>query len=374
MHLPWSKMSRQPANTIAYFISPHGLGHASRSTAVMAALLERNPAIHFDIFTTIPPWFFQNSLAGNFRHHAVLTDVGLIQHSPLEEDLAGTFRALDHLLPFNPDKIKQLSKKINALGCRLIICDIAPMGIVVAKEAGLPSVLVENFTWDWIYQKYIDFDSSVGKHIEYLKQLFRKADLHIQATPACTSPAVDLVTLPVSRKTKKPSHIIREQLALPEQSKSVLITMGGISEKFTFIERLRQHQDIHFIIPGSADSIKQIDNLHLLPFQSDFYHPDLVNLSDAVIGKIGYSTLAEVFHAGVPFGYIPRSGFRESHKLVEFVKKEMSGFAIKDSEFSQGQWIPRAGSLVDLPKIQRDLPNGADQIADFLLTFLAGKV
>ena len=30
------------------------------------------------------------------------------------------------------------------------------------------------------------------------------------------------------------------------------------------------------------------------------FHPDLVNASDAVIGKAGYNTLAEVFYAGTP--------------------------------------------------------------------------
>jgi len=202
-------MTISSAAHIAYFISPHGFGHAARSAAVMAILLEKNPAIHFDIFTTIPSWFFEDSLPGNFIHHNLVTDVGLVQHSPLEEDVVGTFRALNDFLPFDTEKIKQLSKKINAMGCSLIICDIAPMGILVAQKAGLPSVLIENFTWDWIYQKYIDIHPSVERHIEYLAQLFRRADIHIQATPACTSPAVtpgwtdDKTISPVSWSKRK---------------------------------------------------------------------------------------------------------------------------------------------------------------------------
>jgi len=34
----------------------------------------------------------------------------------------------------------------------LSICEIAPMGILVAKETRVPAILVDNFTWDWIYQ------------------------------------------------------------------------------------------------------------------------------------------------------------------------------------------------------------------------------
>jgi hypothetical protein len=42
---------------------------------------------------------------------------------------------------------------------------------------------------------------------------------------------------------------------------------------------------------GVIEAIHQSkQNLVLLPHHSGFYHPDLVNASDAVIGKVGYST------------------------------------------------------------------------------------
>ena len=48
---------------IAVFISPHGYGHASRAAAVMAALADLDAAVEFEIFTTVPPWFFRDSLS-----------------------------------------------------------------------------------------------------------------------------------------------------------------------------------------------------------------------------------------------------------------------------------------------------------------------
>jgi hypothetical protein len=39
---------------IAYFISPHGFGHASRAAAVMEALYKIESSIRFEIFTTTP--------------------------------------------------------------------------------------------------------------------------------------------------------------------------------------------------------------------------------------------------------------------------------------------------------------------------------
>ena len=62
-----------------------------------------------------------------------------------------------------------------------------------------------------------------------------------------------------------------------------------------------------------------------LPHQSDYYHPDLIRAADVVVGKAGYSTLAEVYHAGTPFGCVGRSGFRETDILEAFMAAHMPG-------------------------------------------------
>ena len=43
-------------------------------------------------------------------------------------------------------------------------------------------------------------------------------------------------------------------------------------------------------------------NVILLPANTDLYHPDLVHAADAVVAKLGYSTVAETYSAGVPLG------------------------------------------------------------------------
>ena len=90
-------MKNEDRLAIAYFISAHGLGHAARAAAVMAAVHQVAPAVRFEIFTTAPHWFFDDCLAGPFACHLLETDVGLIQKSPLEENLPATIKALTTL-------------------------------------------------------------------------------------------------------------------------------------------------------------------------------------------------------------------------------------------------------------------------------------
>ena len=87
--MPW--VHYPPKYCVAYFISPHGLGYAARAGGVMAAVQKVNPGVEFEIFTKVPPWFFQDSLDGSFRVHQLLTDIGIVQQSSFHH-IKGTTR------------------------------------------------------------------------------------------------------------------------------------------------------------------------------------------------------------------------------------------------------------------------------------------
>jgi hypothetical protein len=106
----------------------------------------------------------------------------------------------------------------------------------------------------------------------------------------------------------------------------------------------------------------------LLPHRSDLYHPDLVAASDAVVGKLGYSTLAEAHAAGVPYGYVPRPRFPESQPIGQFARGEMGAVEIPEESFFSGAWLDRLPGLLALPRRLPSGPNGADQIAQRILT------
>lgn len=357
---------------IAYFITPHGFGHAARAIAIMFSLHEIAPSIHFEIFTEVPDWFFEDSLDDFFTYHSILCDIGLIQKSSLQEDLATTLKYLYTFLPFDNSQIKNLSRVITEdTHCSLIICDIAPLGIAIGDMANIPSMLIENFTWDWIYEGYINIEPGFLKPIQYLEKIFSSPDYHIQIEPVCKpSTGIDLISQPVSRKIIIPRQKIREEIGIPGDVEVVLITMGGIQEHFTFLDNLSKLPNIYFIIPGSSDTIIKRENMVLLPHHSKYFHPDLINASDAVVGKAGYSTVAEVYHAGIPFGYVTRPNFRESNILASFIQKHNPCLNIPSEKFTCGSWIDQLPTLLSNKRIIRQNPNGASQIANFINNIL----
>lgn len=338
------------------------------ASRIQASPLRGNlDSIHFEIFTLVPRWFFSSSVAASFTYHSLLTDIGLAQETSLREDVPLTLQRLREFLPFAKSLIANLASRISR--CDWVMCDIAPLGIAVARKAGIPSVLIENFTWDWIYKGYVQEDARFKPHIAYLRGVFRSADHHIQTEPVCDYWNADLVTPPVSRAPRTSRKEIRAQLGIPQRAKTVLITMGGIPEQHSFLDQLKQIKHVRFIIPGASRSMRQHDNLILLPHRSQFYHPDLMNAVDAAIGKAGYSTVAEAYHAGIPFGFVQREKFREAKTMGRFIQKQMRGIEINAAQFETGAWLSILPDLLDLPRIHRHEINGAEQIAEFILSF-----
>src|SRR5215813_7233863 len=104
---------------LAYFVTPHGFGHAARAAAVMVALQDIDPAIQFDIFTQVPRRFFQDSLVQGCRYYNVCTDIGLVQTTSLRADLPATVRRLNAFFPLDHALITTLAALLRSASCAL---------------------------------------------------------------------------------------------------------------------------------------------------------------------------------------------------------------------------------------------------------------
>lgn len=342
----------------------------------MDFLSELAPGAEFEIFTRVPAWFFETSLRAPFHYHDVLTDIGLVQTTSMEANLPETVRQLAALMPFQDHLVKTLARQVQEAGCEAVICDVAALGIAVAQEAGLPSFLEENFTWDWMYQGYLDLEPGFAPYVAYLRALYQSVTYHIRTEPASASqPPADLEAGVVSRRPRTPPEIIRQRLGVPQDIPMVLITMGGIVTQYPFLDRLANARDSRFLVPGGIDAARngtyeQRGSLVLIPHHSEFYHPDLIQASNAVVGKLGYSTLAETYAAGLPFAFIPRQHFPETPSMAQFATAVMNAVTLSEAHFFSGDWLDLLPELLSRPKKKPDRPNGGEEIARFLLTHI----
>lgn len=352
---------------IAYFVSPHGFGHAARACAVIEALARLGPDFRFHVFSTVPRWFFSESLTVDFNYRSVESDVGLVQVSPLEEDLEATVERLNGWLWRDPAAIDGLVAEISYQGCNLVIADISPLGLMVAKKAGLPSVLVENFTWDWIYANYSAAPDRLLEFGERMASVFSGVDLRIQTRPACSMVSGALSVPPVARAPRISRNVLRRKLAIPEDEPMVLFSMGGVRWDYDGLTVPSTGNRMWIVVPGGAEELLRRGRTILLPFHSSFYHPDLVAASDLVVGKLGYSTVAEIHATGSALAYLVRPRFPESAILEKFVNENLIATQIEEEAFRNGRW---AGSVERLLEAQRRPVagvNGADSAAEAIV-------
>ncbi len=354
------------SHRVAYVVTSHGFGHAARAAAVMAALQRRPRPPVLDVYTGAPSWIFEESLRGAFAYHHLVADVGVVQDSPLVEDLEATAAAVSAYLADLPQRAERLGRELTRRGTDLVICDIAPLGLAAAAAAGLPSLLVENFTWDRIYEPYAARVADFADHAARMAGINATARWRIQAAPACRSGAVDLAVGPVARRPRSGRERVRRALGVPLDEPLVLVALGGLAGEVPWLGALEDRPEATFLFPGVGDAPRRRGKLLTLPRRSGHYHPDLTGACDAVIGKAGYSTLAEAYHAGLRYGIVGRRAFGEAETLVDFARAHMAALAIDVEAFERGAFLDVVPELLALPAVPPVLPNGDGDIAAFV--------
>ncbi len=339
----------------------------------MSAVHRLRPDVVFHLYTTVDERFFDNSLPTAFRYHRLETDVGMVQKTPFAEDLPATIERLGRFYPCDAQRVDDLARRVQARGCRLIVCDIAPLGIAVGRRAGIATVLVENFTWDWVYAGYRRYRRELAPFRRYLRDLFAAADFHLQTRPVCRPTEADITTDPISRRPRTDAAALRRRLGIPPGAPMVVITLGGTSRLFAY-SGFSACPDAYLVIPGGGGKSMAGERVVRLPAHSDIFHPDLIHAADAVVGKAGYSTLAEVYAAGVPFGYVMRPGFRESAVLERFVARHMPSLQIAERALGAGLTTDILTRLLSLPRAAGKQRNGAEPAGDFICAILEGRV
>jgi hypothetical protein len=356
-------------NRIAYFISSHGFGHAARSSAIMAETNRQNPQVVFDIYTQTPEWFFLESEAPFEKKYTVVSDIGIIQISPMEMDTSETVKKVTHFLSSIESESACMAELLRTREYQLVISDISPLGIKSAQKAGIPCILFENFTWDWIYEIYETDYPEFIKINRILADIYRSVDVHGRLIPFCDETwDADLIIPPVSRNPKHGRSETRKQLGIDSEQLMGLISMGGIPENFQQVRKdFMNRQDTVLVIEGNFPAVTRSGSLIFLPHHSEFYNPDLVSAADFFIGKAGYSTVAELFHENIPFGYMLRSDFRETGPFRSFLQQQSNTLEIEWQTFKDFRLSDAINQLIAMknPEIRRE--NGAKLAADLIL-------
>ena len=341
---------------LAFYISGHGFGHASRSIELIRALLEKDPGLRVDVRTAAPRWLFDAARLDRMTYTQVETGVGMTQKDSLTIDVRDTAA---RAAGFYRDFDRRADEEAAALRSRradLVLSDIPPLAHAAAARAGVPSIGVGNFTWDWIYEHYATFERDAPGVLGIIRDAYARAEralrMPLHGGFASFARVADIPF--VARRSTRPRDETRALLKITSGRPLVLASFGAYGVDVLF-EDVARREALTVIAPPAA----------LTP---PLLYQDLVAAADLVLTKPGYGIVSECIANGTPMLYTSRGDFAEYDVFVAEMPRYLRCRFMPQEDLRLGRWRAHIDALL----AQEDPPerariNGADVASEIIV-------
>ena len=366
---------------LLFYISGHGFGHAARDVEIINAITQRRPDTHITVRTDVPDWFLRASLHARIDRIAGDVDTGLVQPDGLTIDEDETARRAARFYETFSARISREVATIRAVAADLVVGDIPPLACAAAHAAGVPSVAVGNFTWDWIYQGYPQFEQFAPGVVQQIADAYSRATLALRLPFAggfASMLRVEPMPL-VARVSRVPRHITRERLHLDDARPVVLASFGGhggsvsldkAAASGTFVLVATDYEANKAGVPHSNLRVIPADTLR----RAELSYTDLLAAADVVVSKLGYGIVSECIASRVPLLYTFRGRFVEQDVFVHEMPAVLRCRHIDAQDLRDGNWTEGIRALLTQQEPPRVMPtHGAQVVADRILSLARGE-
>jgi hypothetical protein len=368
---------------IAFYISGHGFGHATRDIELINVLTARRPGVRILVRTSVAKWLFDLTIeAGRHRapveYHSVVPDTGIVQIDSLHLDADRTLtRARDFMATF-ADRVREEAEFLAAQDASLVIADIPPLGIAAAHHAGLPSIELGNFTWDWIYSAYPGADDLVEAIARAYSTATAALRLPMHGGFAAFPRVVDLPF--IARRSSRDAADTRRAFGLPLDARLVLVSFGGYGLGGLDLDALSRLDGYLALVSGSVPlgnlpaglqggrrgSVIPIDEQKM--YADGFRYEDLVKAVDVVVTKPGYGIISECVANETALLYTSRGHFIEYDVLVQEMPRFVRSRFIDHDDLFAGRWSTHLDALLSQPTPPQHVAiEGASHAAEHIL-------
>ena len=367
-----------PSYRIVFYVSGHGFGHTSRTIEVIHALLRARPDAHVVVKTSAPLRLFARTLAGRCELVELECDAGMVQIDSLNID---TERSLQQAIAFQqrlPELAASEANYLRDTGVHVAVGDIPPLAFAAAHAAGIPSVAIGNFTWDWIYADYGDAATDLARDV---RKIYQHATTVLRLPMAGGFEGLESKTrdIPfVARHSRRTQDDVRGALGLPPRDRGtplVLMSFGGYGIADLNTSALAGLKD--YTIATTDMSIDPAPELLYISeqkvYDSGLRYEDLIRGADVVVTKPGYGIISEAIANGAALLYTSRGHFVEYDVLVREMPRYLRARFIEQEDLLSGNWNASLEKLLQQPAPpEKPALNGADIAAEAILK-LAGS-
>lgn len=359
---------------VAFCISGHGFGHASRQVEVINALGVLRPDVPVHLFTQASRWLLDRTIRVPVTISEWAVDTGAVQHDSLAMDVPATLAAASRFEDEADKAAVDLAREFRQRGVQVVICDAPAMPCTAAHLAGIPAFVLANFTWDWIYGDFVDEHPGYETLPERLGARYAQADaawrLPMHGGFATIRTVLDFPW--IARRSRRDPVDTRHLLGVDDDRPLVLLSFGGYGVAGM---RLLHHQGAPYRLVVSAGAAYTPDVLPPDAVQVDrdrlgalgLRYEDLVAACDVVASKPGYGIVSECVANDTALLYTDRGRFREYPVMVEQMPAVLRCAYIDNDALAASRWDAEIAALLAQPAPpERPLVNGADVAAGML--------
>jgi predicted glycosyltransferase len=374
------------APAIVFYISGHGFGHASRCIEVINAILAQRPETRVGVRTSAPRWLFDLTVKGKVTYSTLECDTGVVQVDALTLDEADSIR---RAAAFHSDLVTRAASETRALrelGAGLIVADVPPLAFAVGASAGIASIALGNFTWDWIYADYPRVRLAPSL-LPAIRGAYAKASMALRLPMSGGFESFSNVKdIPfVARHASLSREDVCKRLKLPPEKPFVLASFGGVGlagldtdalgkfRKYTVLSAAtmpltRVRKDTPAVVERKGSYIAINEEAM---YDSGVRYEDLVGAAEVVVTKPGYGIVSECIANDTAILYTSRGHFPEYDVIVEEMPKYARTAFISHDDLFAGKWESAIDKLRAQPKLKKKPEtNGAEVAADILLKAL----
>jgi hypothetical protein len=351
--------------SIAVYVSSHGFGHAVRVAEVVSKLIGLGEGLRVHVRTGAPRWLFPRADSRVLVHHAK-NDVGMAQPHGLAIDFEGTLAGLEEFERGFERRVLEEAAWLAETGAMLVLGDVPPLAFAAAEQAGVTSIALGNFDWEWVYRSYSGRDRRFGQHAERAAACYAKALRALRLPFHSEMDAFrSVVDVPlIARRLDCSRAEARKRLGLPAERPLVLLSFGGLGFTEIRVGRFAEMADILFL---ATEAFRDPPvNLRCLD-RPDVDYTLLLRACDAVITKPGYGIVAACIANAVRVLYTTRGEFPETPILIRALEEHATGQFVALDDLENGEIRGPLESLLGRPVSETRMPvDGAERVSEIL--------
>ena len=367
----------RPGPVIVFYISGHAFGHASRCIEIINAILAAGGDARVVVRTSAARWLFDVTVRGPIEWHEVVCDTGVVQGDSLNLDEPRTIERAARFMAGLEGVATAEAAFLRQRGATLVAGDIPPLAFRAAHRAGVPSVAIGNFTWDWIYAGYPEALAGAPELVPAIRRAYSHASLALRLPmwggfDGWRCPIVDLPFV-ARHSTREPGEV-RARIGVPGGRRLALASFGGLGITGLPLEPLGRLDGWTVVTTAHAleavgappPGVRVLEDAAV--YGSGLRYEDLVRAADVVVTKPGYGIIAECLANDTAILYTDRGRFAEYDVLVESMPGLVPCRYLPRADLMTGRWQDGLDAVASQPwPAARPRTDGASIAARYLL-------